>query len=170
MNAVTVGKWSGQSLAARSVSAPHKLTNTVWLHTTLVKVEVMTHPNEDLLHEYDQAWLDGDLDKVRGMFTDDVLVEIPGRNQLSGTYRGKDELFGRYLAKVGELTELFQITESKAVLAKDDIGVAIVGEKIARGGKTIEIDRLFVYGFRDGKISSITQYEDDQYQIDEFFS
>ena len=39
-----------------------------------------------------------------------------------------------------------------------------------RNGKSLQLDAVLVFSFRDGKISGCSEFENDQYSLDEFFS
>lgn len=94
----------------------------------------MSHPNEDLLRKGYAAFAEGDLDTIMGLFDDDITWHLPGRNQLSGDHRGKEQV-GALLGKIMELTQgTFQI-ELHDVLANEDHGVVLAHETAERDGK-----------------------------------
>ena len=60
--------------------------------------EPMAHPNEELLRRAYEAFAKGDLGTVMSIFDDDIVWHEPGRNPLSGDFKGHQqvqELFGR---------------------------------------------------------------------------
>jgi ketosteroid isomerase-like protein len=65
--------------------------------------KLMSHPNEDLLRKGYAAFVEGDLDTVMGLFTDDIKWHVPGSNPLAGDYTGKEEI-GAFFGKFMELT------------------------------------------------------------------
>lgn len=126
---------------------------------------------ESFMRHVAETWRSGDLEAAKRLYRDDVVVTIPGKNLVSGVYRGKDDWWDRYIAKVGELTGgTSELVELLDVVTKGDRAVILARERFRRNGRTLEVNRLFVYDLRDGQIASIRQYEDDQYVIDEFFS
>lgn len=131
----------------------------------------MTHPNENFMRKYSNAWKVGDIDTVREMYAEDLVVHISGRSPLAGVYRGKEAFFG-YINKIMELTGgKVEIVEIKDILANEGRAVVLVRERLQRiGKKTLEANRVVVYQFCTGKISEVWGYEDDQYAVDEFFS
>ena len=48
------------------------------------------HPNEKVLRDADEAQMRGDVEAFANAYTDDVIVHIPGKSSLAGTYKGKD--------------------------------------------------------------------------------
>ena len=47
------------------------------------------HPNAVAARRSYEAWNSGDLDVIRGYFTDDAVLHFAGSNAMSGTYRGR---------------------------------------------------------------------------------
>src|SRR6266487_5323652 len=66
--------------------------------------QAMGHPNEDLLRKGYEAFASYDLDTIQALFADDVVFHIPGKNPVSGDYKGKDEVFG-FFAKMLTLSD-----------------------------------------------------------------
>ena len=62
----------------------------------------MAHPNEDLIRQGYEAFGKGDMDTIRKLFADDIVWHAPGRNPMSGDYRGVDDV----LAFFGKTIEL----------------------------------------------------------------
>ena len=52
----------------------------------------MKNPNEQLARSEMEAALREDFEGLLAHYTEDVILHYPGRNALSGTYRGKDGL------------------------------------------------------------------------------
>lgn len=124
----------------------------------------MAHPNAEILRQADEAMLAGDLEKFMSYYTDDIVLHAGGRNRLAGTYKGLDqfqEVFGRFMEAVGEYT-----FENHAYLADDEHGVILQRGKATKGGRTEEFDEVFVFHFRDGKISEMWYVPLDQARLD----
>jgi uncharacterized protein len=126
----------------------------------------MAHPNVETLRRIDEAQLKGDMETFIAQFTDDVVVHIPGKSKLSGTYKGKDqfvELFGKFMEAVGEYS-----FEGHAYLADDEHGVSLQDSKVTKGGKSLETRDAFISHFRDGKISEFWIYTDESDAMDDW--
>ena len=63
----------------------------------------MRHPNADVLQVQIDALARGDVAKALTWYTEDAVFHYPGRNRLSGDYRGKDQIL-TLLGLVMELT------------------------------------------------------------------
>ena len=63
----------------------------------------MAHPNEDMLKRGYAAYNSGDMDTIQALFDDDIVWHGGGSNQLTGDYRGFQEIMG-FFGKVMKLT------------------------------------------------------------------
>ncbi len=112
----------------------------------------MAHPNEQMIREAYAAFGRGDLEGYWSVCTDDFTFNVPGRNQMAGSYRGKEE----FLRLVGKLMELcggqFE-EEVHDVLANDEHGVVLAIHRFSREGKPKEYRTAHVYHIRGGKLA-----------------
>jgi ketosteroid isomerase-like protein len=124
------------------------------------------HANEELIRRMDEAMLHGDMDTFFGSHTDDVVVHIAGQNSLAGTSKGLGEmqaLFGRFMERAGEFT-----FEPHDYLASDEHGVVLQRSHYNRDGNRLDTDDVFVFHFRDGKISEFWMSSQNQAELDAF--
>lgn len=129
----------------------------------------MAHPNEESLRRGYEAFAQGDIETVLSLFTDDILWHVPGRNQLSGDYRGKDEV-GGFFMKLNELTSgTFQV-DVHDILANDERGVGLVILRGERNGKTLAANDAHIWHVREGLWAEFYSHLWDQYEFDEFWS
>lgn len=124
------------------------------------------HPNEQVLRDLDAAQLADDVDGFMSHFTDDVIVHVPGRSSISGTYKGKAE-FADVFQRFTERTPEYSF-EPHAYLADDEHGVSLQRTHYKRGDETLDTNDSFVVHFRDGKVSEVWFTTDDPYGTDEF--
>ena len=129
----------------------------------------MAHPNEDLVRRAFDAFAKGDVDTLRELTDQDAVWHHPGRNQLSGDYRGVDAILGSF-AKTAELTGGTFRADLHDVVANDEHAVAIYVGRAEREGRTFENRNVLVQHIRNGKLVESWLLSDDQYAADEFFS
>lgn len=129
----------------------------------------MAHPNEESLRTGYEAFSRADLDTVFGLFTDDISWHVPGRNQLSGDYNGKEEV-GGFFMKLMELSSGTFRVEVHDVLANDEHAAGLVNLRAERNGKTLNAQDAQVWHLRDGLFSEFWSQIFDQYAFDEFWS
>jgi ketosteroid isomerase-like protein len=91
----------------------------------------MAHPNEELTRRAYDAFSKGDVDTLRQVFADNAVFHEPGRNPVSGDYKGIDQI----LAFFGTLAErsggTFRVNLHD-VVANDEHAV---GLHVAEGGR-----------------------------------
>lgn len=124
------------------------------------------HPNEKVLRDIDAAQMANDEEGFFGHFTDDVIVHLPGKSALAGTYKGKQEfaeLFQLFMERSPEYS-----FEAHAYLADDEHGVSMQRSHYQRGDERIDTNDTFICHFRDGKVSEFWIATDDPYGTDSF--
>jgi ketosteroid isomerase-like protein len=127
----------------------------------------MPHPNVETLRRIDKAQVAGDLETVFSLYIDDVLGHVGGDNQLSGDYRGLEQLqamLGRFTEASGEYS-----FENHAYLADDEHGIVLQRGTMRRGGQTFSTNEAFVVHFRNGKISEFWYQPWDRAGVDAWF-
>jgi len=128
------------------------------------------HPNAELVRQGLGAFAKGDMAAVGGLFADDIVFHVPGKNPISGEYKGKDEVFG-FLAKLVELTGGSFRLEVHDVVGNDEHVVALVRSSGSRpDGRTLEMPIAQVFHVRDGKAVEFWGMAEDQAKADAFWS
>lgn len=128
----------------------------------------MGHPNENVLRSYLDALGRGDDELVREALADDVRLHVPGRNPLSGEYRGVDD-FLSFFERLGDVVSGIEV-EIHDVLASDEHVVVLVRRQLERQGDSGQFRAVSVYHTESGKIAEVWDHEMDQYALDEFLS
>ena len=124
----------------------------------------MDHPNVEVMRLADEAMARGDIEGFFSFYTEDVVVHIRGKNRLAGDYQGRDQLqalFGRFMEAVGEYS-----FENHAYVADGEHGIILQNSKAVRDGKTLELQEVFVFHFRDGKFAEMWYVPVDQSLFD----
>ena len=117
-----------------------------------------------------EAFQSGDLDLLRNeLFDPDIVWHSPGRNVLSGDYRGVDAVINLFVKQFEETGGTFKV-ELHDVLGSDDHAVALGTASGERNGKSMSEPYAHVCHFRDGKLTEAWILEYDPYKGDEFFS
>ena len=129
----------------------------------------MGHPNADKVKEAFDAQAREDWAAVQDSFTDDIVFHVAGKNQFSGTYNGKDEVFDLFKRRNESTGSKVEI-DVHAVVADDDHAVAFLGMRAEREGKRAEWHSAGMYHMRDGRIAEAWGFNEDQGAVDEFWS
>jgi len=129
----------------------------------------MAHPNEQQLRDGYAAFQRGDLDALRNQFlAEDMVWHAGGNNQLSGDYRGVDEVLGLF-GKNMELSGGTFRVEVHDVLANDGHAVVLGHVTADREGKRLDQNYVHVSHLRDGKLTESWIHNVDEAANDEFW-
>ena len=129
----------------------------------------MEHPNVELVRRGYQAFGTGDMATLDELFADDIVWHSPGRNQLSGTFRGKQEVFGNFM-KLAELTGGTFKLDIHAILADDEHAVVLITATGEHDGKTLNDNSVQIFHIKDGKVTEEWLHPGDAYASDEFWN
>jgi ketosteroid isomerase-like protein len=113
---------------------------------------VTEHPTVELTRRGYDAFARGDLAALSGLIADEVTWHVTGAGPLSGTYRGRDEVFSFFGRLAEETGGTFRL-DVHDVLANDEHAIALCRLSASRGGKSIEVPVANVSHVRDGKVT-----------------
>lgn len=125
------------------------------------------HPNAQAVLRGFQAFAEGDMETMKGLFADDATWHFAGRNRWSGDYTGPDAIV-RYMS--GVAAEATIDNQPHAVLADDEHVVVLIKVSSSRNGKSFSGNTTYVFHVRDGKIAEAWAIPGDQYGQDEFWA
>jgi len=128
------------------------------------------HETEKVLRAAATAMTTGDMDGLSALFADDVVVHVPGTNQLSGDHSGKEAGFTSYMEKAMALTNGEFVFEPHDIVGSEDHAAGIYRYRATRDGQTIGWRHVNVYHVRDGQIVEIWQHPFDFERWNEFWS
>lgn len=109
-----------------------------------------------------------DWDTLRGLCADDVAWHVPGRGPWAGTSKGIDAVMERW--QRGAAIAAGQQAEILAVMASEDMGVAVQRPPVAVPSGDDPLTVLTLCTFRDRLIVHMRTYYSDQYAVDGFDS
>jgi ketosteroid isomerase-like protein len=125
--------------------------------------------NAEVVRNGYDAFGKGDLETLRELISADVVWKVPGKNLVSGDKKGIE-------ATLAYFTQLFELSDGTVKAEPLDVAVGadhVIVTQLTTGernGKSLRLDAVLVFSFRDGKISGCSEFENDQYRLDEFFS
>jgi ketosteroid isomerase-like protein len=112
------------------------------------------------------AFANRDMERVIGLLTDDIEFLIFGRNPVSGSYSGKNEIL-RFFGKLGSTYgDTFRL-DIQDILVNDKHGVVLTLERAQHRGEPVENRAVHVYDIRGGKCARCRAYNEDAW--DEFW-
>ena len=125
------------------------------------------HPNAQIVLRGFQAFAEGDMATMRGLFADDATWHLAGRNKWSGDYTGPDSIV-QYMS--GVAAEATIDNQPHAVLADDDHVVVLIKTSSRRNGMSFSGNTVYVFHVSDGKVTEAWAIPGDQYGQDEFWA
>jgi uncharacterized protein len=125
--------------------------------------------NAACVRAYMTAFLSGDIEAAQRFLAEDVTLNVPGRNPLSGRYEGSEATCD-FLRKMGETTRGSLEFDIVDVLANEQHVVVLFSPSARRPGKEWDSRAVTVYRLRDGAIDVITVFQQDLYAFDAFMS
>jgi len=121
-----------------------------------------------VLERYAAAWQANDLPALVASYHDDFTLHYFGRSPLAGEHRGRPAAL-RVLADVGRRTNR-RLVAIVDVLAGRRRGAIVAREAFQRDSLTAEVERVFVYTVRDGRLHECWVYDADQELVDRFLT
>jgi uncharacterized protein len=121
-----------------------------------------------LWHALVGAVMSDELDRARGLVTEDFEWQVSGRFPYAGRYSGVEGLSALLRGVREGSGDTFQMTPELSL--GNDEAAAIVGHVTAsRPGKTLDAQNVFIVRCRDGRIARGWTIPVDQYAYDEFW-
>jgi len=128
------------------------------------------HPNARLIKRGIEAFNQGNPGELMDLIADDAVFYVPGNSPIAGEYRGK-EAIGGFFRHMGQLSGGSQQIDLKALLTGgDEYVVAIWNARGSREGIDYEGLAGWIFRVRDGQVVEGRNLQEDQDEIDAFWS
>jgi ketosteroid isomerase-like protein len=125
------------------------------------------HPNLDLIQTFFHAYAANDLEAIKQILSPDIEWIIPGRHPLSGTKVGLEEVLG-YFKQLNKCA--FQAKPIVMGFNDDYVIDCHVNWSNLPGEENVKGMSCLLWQFKDGKISKVYNFPEDQHMIDAFFN
>ena len=129
----------------------------------------MSKDNVELVRTYFDAVARGDIGALGALFSDELVWHQPGKGALSGTYSGKDALFGLLGSFMERSGGTFRIDEIGKLLANGDYVATTLHFHAKASGKDLSMSGIDVLRIEDGKIHEVWLFSEDQDAEDAFW-
>jgi uncharacterized protein len=106
---------------------------------------------------------------LRGLFAEDAVWTVPGEGVMSGTFRGRDEIF-RFLGRLPKETDGTYSSELRDVLSSDERAAALYCARGTRRGRTLELDQLLLFRIEHGLVREVLALPSDPAAFEEFWA
>lgn len=98
-----------------------------------------------------------------------TVWRVPGRSPLAGEYRGRHEIFD-FLRETGRLTEGTYRADLSYVVGDGDHVIAVYRATGTRDHRTLDIDQLLLFRYREEVWAEVVAVPTDQYAFDAFWA
>jgi hypothetical protein len=106
---------------------------------------------------------------LRDCFAEDAVWHVPGGGVMSGTHRGRTEIF-RFLARLPRLTDGTYRSTLVDVLASETRGAGLYRAQGEREGRSIDIDQVLLFTIRDGVVTEVLALPSDPAAFEAFWA
>jgi ketosteroid isomerase-like protein len=130
---------------------------------------VEEHPNVRRTREVFDAFLRRAGVVVGRMIDEDTVWRVPGRSRMAGEYRGRREIFG-FLRLTGGLTDGTYRADLRYVVGDGEYVVAVYRATGRRARRSLDIDQLLLFRYREGVWAEVLAVPMDQYAFDAFWA
>ncbi len=127
------------------------------------------HPNVGLLRKGYEAFGKGDMATLTELFSEDAVWHFSGTSPISGVHRGRDAVFAAF-GRMAQLSGGTFKVELHDALANDEHAVALTRASASRQGRQLDSLDTDVYHIRNGKVTEMWSFVEDQRSYDEFWS
>ena len=126
----------------------------------------MSQANIDLIQSFEDKFVEGDLDYVLSILTDDVTVHEASNVPYPGHHRGKDA-FLQLAAAFGAMWDIQAPLDLEILPAGNEKVLALVGIDaiVRRTGKPIHLKVAEIYTIRDGRIADLVVHYWDTHEM-----
>lgn len=129
----------------------------------------MSKENVRIVREYFDAVANGDLAKLPELLSETLIWHQPGSSDLSGTYNGRDAVFGLIGRFMERSQGTFKFDSIGNVLANGDHVALTLHFSGNSGDSSMSMDGIDVLRIEDGKIKEVWLFSDDQEAEDTFW-
>lgn len=109
--------------------------------------------NEKVVRDALDAFISGDIERLSGFLTDDLVVHVPDGLPIGGEYHSRDEFLGGMLGKVVAALGGPPQLEVHDITSSDDHVVGIYTISATKGGTRYEWRHTNIYHVTGDKIS-----------------
>lgn len=106
---------------------------------------------------------------LREIFAEDAVWVVPGTGTMSGTFRGRDEIF-RFLGRLPKETNGTYSSSLIDVLASDERAAAVYRASGERNGRRLELDQVLLFTIHDGRVREVLALPTDPDAFAEFWA
>ncbi len=122
-----------------------------------------TAENKELIQKIFTEMSQGNVKPLLGILGEDICWTVIGTTKLSGTFRGKQDIYNRLLMPLGsQLKSDIKITVKSLMADGDQVVVEGYGKALTKEGKAYNNVYCWVLRLAEDKITEMTEYLDTE--------
>jgi uncharacterized protein len=126
--------------------------------------------NIEVVKKYFTALETGNLGGIDEILSDEIVWHQPGQGPLSGTRKGKQQVFDLFASFMRISENSFKIDRVQEIMVNQDlVTVNIHFSAHKRSGQAISMNGVDLMRIQDGKISEVFLFSADQIAEDKFW-
>jgi ketosteroid isomerase-like protein len=125
--------------------------------------------NIRIVQEYFDAVSRGEIGKLNALLSETLTWHQPGSSDLSGTYNGRDEVFGLIGRFMERSQGSFRFDGIGNILANGDYAAVTLQFSAKTQDRTMSMSGIDVLRIASGKIQEVWLFSDDQAAEDAFW-
>ena len=106
---------------------------------------------------------------LRDCFAEDAVWHVPGDGVMSGTFRGRTEIF-RFLARLQKQTNGTYRSTFVDALASEERGAGLYRAQGERDGRSLDIDQVLLFTISDGLVTEVLALPSDPGAFEAFWA
>lgn len=130
----------------------------------------MIKENIRIVRDYFEAVATGDLAKLPELLSDTLVWHQPGASDLSGTYEGRDAVFGLIGSFMERSQGTFKFDSIGNVLANGNLVAVTLHFSGSAGDRSMSMEGIDVLRIENGKIQEVWLFSADQDAEDAFWA
>ena len=116
-----------------------------------------------------EAFNAGNVETLKGLFAPDAVYRVGGSSDLAGDKHGLQEVlgyFGELFSRSGGTVKV----ELRDVIAGEHHTIGLQTAEAQRDGKSLKQDGVLVFTVKDGKVTEVSEFQEDSAKSSEFWS
>lgn len=116
-----------------------------------------------------EAFIAGDMDTLRELFTDDAVWHTGGTGGLSGDKKGRDAILA-YFGELGSRSQGSLKLTLEEVATGDRYTIGVQSNHAERDGKSLDQQSVLVFTISGGKVREVLEMTEDTAKASDFWS
>lgn len=125
--------------------------------------------SKEVITSYFESLEKGDIPKAFSFFSPDAKWHQPGNHKFSGTKNGLEEIGNLLGAMMQDIAGTLVVKPNGALMESDNLIACPVRFTATKGSKSMDMNGIDLFEVKEGKITQVWLFSDDQQKEDLFW-